>query len=174
VDREGDSGVRISKKAKEDFEFYRDTPLDTIGHGDAEDSFISEVASPNGHSALECYFMLDTHGKMGACREPDVFRKALRGKKNVNLQVKMWAEGLNDPLVTDQADLLDYTHKMPRWIFTSAINQAAKDYMGSIGVNSNQLPSGWEHETYVPRRLRVVMFQGIVWLPGMDSFDPMI
>jgi len=152
--------LKITDRAKADYEFYRDTPLDMIGHLDGEDKAIAEFTSPSGDSALECYFALDTHGKMLVCREPDVFRKSLRGKKSVNLQIKLWAEDIADGMLLRQAELVEYVHGWSEWVLRAVMEQAGKITTRIVG--------------FAPRFARAEYLFGNLWLPEMDSFDASI
>ena len=152
--------MKITSRVKAEFAFYRDTPLDMIGHGDAEDSAIAELATDSGRSALDCYFLFDAHGKMAACREPDLFRKVLRGKKSVNLQIKLWAEDMADGLLLRQVELVEYVHGWPGWVLRAVMEQAGRIATRNTG--------------FAPRFARAEYLWGNLWLPEMDGFDAAI
>ena len=125
------SGVRIkpSSKAAADFDFLLKTPLDMIGDAVG----VEERDCPDGHSALECWYARDTLGKMLPCRELGKLRKVERSKQSWNLQIKMWAEALNDPLVLSVPELRDYCEGLPEWIFAATLRQAQKICRETIG-----------------------------------------
>lgn len=146
--------MKISARAKDEFEFYLHTDLDMIGH-------TREVThSADGQSALECWWLRDTHGKNAPCREPEVLAKAIRGKESINLQVKLWAEDIADGMLLRQRELLEYTRGWPEWIFRAVMNQAAKITMNTVG--------------FVPRFARAEYLFGNVWPPELDRFDAAI
>lgn len=145
--------MKISERAKAEFAFYRDTPLDMIGrsvggvlNGDAE-----------GRTALECWYAKDTHGKALPCREPELLGKVTRSKQSVNLQVKLWAEDVADGMILRQPELVAYCHGWPEWVFRATMEQAGKIATKAVG--------------YVPRFARLETVIGNWWPPEMDSFD---
>lgn len=148
---------KISEKAKVEFEFYLNSSLDMVGRSIGD---VGLESSNSGHSALECWWALDTHGKTVPCRELDVLSKVMRSKKSVNLQVRLWAEDIADGMLLRQSELLDYTHKWPEWVFRATMEQAAKLLRKTIG--------------FVPRFARAEYLCGTLWPPHMDSFDPSI
>lgn len=143
---------RITERAKQEFEFYLTSDLDMIGHHVAP----TTMTYPQGYSALECWWAVDTHGVNLPCREPDLLNKAARSKKSVNLQVKLWAETMAEGLLF-QEELLDYTRGWPEWVFRSTVEQAGKLLLATTG--------------FAPRFARVETVLGCVWLPHMDGFD---
>lgn len=148
--------MKITDRIKAEFEFYRDTPLDMIG----QQVGVDVVPDPSGHSALECWMAKDTHGKDLPCREPEVLLKAFRGKKSVNLQVKLWAEDVADGLMLRQPELAEYTTSWPEWVFRATMEQAGRIAERMVG--------------FVPRFARAEYFRGSIWFPEMDNFDPEI
>lgn len=148
--------LKITDRAKAEFAFYRDTPLDMIGHAVG----VGMVADTNGHSALECWWAKDTHGKTLPCREPELLAKVIRSKQSVNLQVKLWAEDVADGMLLRQAELVEYVHGWPEWVLRAVMEQAGKIATRSIG--------------FAPRFARAEYLLGNLWLPEMDSFDASI
>ena len=155
--------MKISERTRKDFEFFRDTELDTIG------SIVGVQISGNtsGKSALECWFLLDTHGKNAPCREPEVLSKAMRGKQSWNLQIKMWAESLAEGTLF-QWELVDYCHGLPTWIFDATMNQSRKILKGMTA------PDGKPFGDYVPTFMQTLRIFGQWIPPWMLSFDPLI
>lgn len=148
--------MKITERAKVEFEFYRDTPLDMIGHGIGCDS----PHDAGGFTALECWFAKDTHGKTLPCREPELLAKVNRGKGSVNLQVKLWAEDVADGLLLRQSELAEYVHGWPKWVLRAVMEQAGKIATETVG--------------FAPRFARAEYLLGNLWLPEMDSFDASI
>lgn len=153
--------VRVSEASKRDFDFFLSTPLDLIGQTDADALHIDETAAPSGHSAQECWHLKDTHGRMSACREPEKLKKAVRGKKSWNLQIKMWAEDLGGDLPTlRQTELHAACTGLPSWIFDAAVRQAERIASARMG--------------WAPRFARLEKLFGFWWPPEMDAFDAAI
>lgn len=130
--------VKPSPRAVLDFEFLLATPLDMIG----DFVGIQEKDSPDGYSALECWYARDTLGKVLPCRELEKLRKVERSKQSWNLQIKMWAEALNDPLVLSVGELRDYCEGLPDWIFAATLRQAQKTCRETIGFVRTSLSGG--------------------------------
>lgn len=129
--------IRPSTKATLDFEFLLATPLDMIG----DIVGVQEKDSPDGYSALECWYARDTLGKVLPCSELERLRKVERSKQSWNLQIKMWAEALNDPLVLSVPELRGYCEGLPDWIFAATLRQAQKICRETIGFVRSGLTS---------------------------------
>ena len=148
--------MKISERSKAEFAFYRDTPLDMIGHSIG----VTTNADANGRTALECWWAKDTHGKTLPCREPELLAKVMRSKQSVNLQIKLWAEDVADGMLLRQPELVEYCHGWPEWVLRATMEQAAKVVSKVVG--------------YVPRFARMEYVLGNLWFPEMDSFDAAI
>lgn len=147
--------LKISPASVKDFEFFLSTHLDIIGEAVGGQEHES---SGEGHSALECWWSKDTHGKELHCREPNKLSKAVRSKASWNLQIKLWAEDIADGMLLRQSELVDYCHGLPGWIFEATMRQAGKIVMERVG--------------FVPRFARLERVHGQWWAPEMDWFDP--
>ena len=148
--------MKISKRARRDFDFYLNHALDTIG-----DEPITNVEySDGGKSALECFYSRDTYGRTLSCREPELYKKILQSKASWNLQIKQWAEDIADGILLQQPELNEYTYTYPKWVFEATLNQATKLAKKKIG--------------FAPRFSRLVTVYGNWWPPGMDWFDSVI
>jgi len=148
--------MKITKRARQEFEFYKNTELDMIGH----DIGVAVVPAIDGKSALECWWMKDTHGKTVPCREPKLLAKVFRSKQSVNLQVKLWAEDIADGMLLRQSELDEYVHGWPEWVLRAVMEQAGKLAQQQRG--------------YVPRFARLEFLRGSIWFPEMDKFDASI
>jgi hypothetical protein len=113
--------IRVTIKASKDFEFYLNCELDLIGNNIVEESF----SDPNGYSALEAYYSIDTLGKKVSCKEIEVLNKVMRTKKSINLQIKMWAEDIAKRILF-KCELEEYCQNYPSWVFEAVINQSYK------------------------------------------------
>jgi hypothetical protein len=148
--------LKITDRAKAEFAFYRDTSLDMIGRSVG----VVVTADPNGHSALECWWAKDTHGKTLPCHEPELLAKVIRSKQSVNLQVKLWAEDVAGGVLLRQAELVEYVHGWPEWVLRAVMEQAGKIATRIGGI--------------APRFARAEYLWSNLWLPEMDSFDASI
>jgi hypothetical protein len=148
--------MKITERAKSEFEFYRDTPLDMIGHTVG----VVAVGAEGGYTAIESWWALDTHGEALPCLEPELLAKVIRSKKSVNLQVRMWAEDIADGMLLRQSELIEYAHGWPSWVLRAVMEQASRISEKAMG--------------FVPRFARAEFLKGTLWLPEMDDFDPSI
>lgn len=118
--------MKISPRIKAEFDFLTSQSAPAIGNA-ADIPF-----DPNGFSALHCWAAYDTYGQLLPCSEPSLFNKALQQKQAINLQVKMWAEGVHD-FTLHPTELLDYTRGWPDWVYKAVLQQAANLFRHSIG-----------------------------------------
>ncbi len=121
--------LKITKRARAEFEFYRTTQLDMIG----VDVGVEIKSAPDGFTAIECWYARDTHGKHLPCKEPELLAKVTRSKQSVNLQVRLWAEDIADGMLLQKSELAGYLAGWPDWVFRAVMEQAAKISMESIG-----------------------------------------
>lgn len=148
---------KITDRAKREFEFYKASDLDMIGH---DVGFETYPVAADGYSALECWWAKDTHGTVIPCREPEILKKVFRSKQSVNLQIKMWATDVADGMLLCQDELVEYLHGWPEWVFSAVMNQAAAIAIKTVG--------------FVPRFARAEFVNGALWFPHMDRFDAAI
>jgi hypothetical protein len=87
---------------------------------------VKTVNDPNGYTPIECYILLDSVGKGPfPCTDYDTLDRVMKGKENVNLQIKMWIEGILDRTLF-VCEVQEYTKDYPEWVFRSFENQLAK------------------------------------------------
>ncbi len=70
-------------------------------------------------------------------REWDLVKRVQEGKMSVNLQIKLWSEGMWDkqlqcPLFFPN-EIYDYCREYPKWVYKSVIEQTKKRVMKDIG-----------------------------------------
>ena len=73
-------------------------------------------------------------------------RKAIEGKESVNLQIKIWSEGMWDkqlqcPLFFPE-EIFDYCQGYPGWVFKSVMEQTEKRVMTDLGFIPTWLKRG--------------------------------
>ena len=84
--------MKISRKVREAFEFYA-LVWECMDCGIyQEEKWI--YPSLAGSSSLEVFAMLESTGYTMRTREPAKLRQVLRAKAELNLHIKMWAEGI--------------------------------------------------------------------------------
>lgn len=112
--------MRYSKTFERDWNFYSTKDCDNF-RTERDIKFC-----PDGKSAKEVFYRMDTHGlKDLTTSEPDLLRNAITAKECVNMQIKMWAEGIAEGTifyfeVEKWIDELNY----PEWAKKSVENQA--------------------------------------------------
>mgnify|MGYP006908316755 CR=1 FL=1 len=77
---------------------------------------------PNGISAVEAFFQLETFGKQLPTKEPQLLYKALKGKAAFNLQVDMWSQDWT--LTKQEFDSI----QLPKWCWNTLLKQLIKHY----------------------------------------------
>lgn len=70
-------------------------------------------------------------------REWDLVKSAQEGKESVNLQIKLWSEGVWDrqlqcPLFFPE-EIFEYCRGYPSWVFKSVMEQTKKRVMTDLG-----------------------------------------
>lgn len=120
--------MKIPCRAFSDYLFFSSTSLDMIG----SEIGVVGVSDPSGLSALECFYMKDTHGKSLPCRELDVLQKVFRAKASWNLQIKMWAESMAEGTLS-RDELFQYCKFLPPWIRDATLRQANKIFLKANG-----------------------------------------
>ena len=79
-------------------------------------------------------------------REWDLVKRVQEGKESVNLQIKLWSEGmwerrLQCPLFFPQ-EIREYCQGYPDWVYKSVINQTKKRVLEDIGFIPTWLKVG--------------------------------
>ena len=78
-----------------------------------------------GETAIKSFWNLENGIKVPT-RNLEEVRRALAGKKSLNLQIKMWAEGLGREFSISEIKEYIKELNLPEWVFTATINQAIK------------------------------------------------
>lgn len=103
--------MKISQASKRDFNFYTCFPKWVKFD-------FSFKYGENGVTALEAFSTYESTGQIKPCREIELLNRALSGKSNFNLAIKMWNEGLAEGsfLVEEFNDQLR-VFNAPDWCF---------------------------------------------------------
>lgn len=112
--------VRVREHHKRDFDLYYE-------FGDMlSRTKITKVGDPTGYTPIECYVLLDSHGEIDRtslpCTDYDTLDRVLRGKGNVNLQIKMWIDGVMEGTFF-KFEIKEWTKDYPEWVYKSFENQ---------------------------------------------------
>lgn len=100
---------------------------------------------PNGEDGKYSFLCLE-NGIMCPTREWDLVKRAQEGKESVNLQIKLWSEGMWDrqlqcPLFFPH-EIREYCLGYPEWVYKSVINQTKKRVLDDIGFIPTWLKVG--------------------------------
>jgi len=79
----------------------------------------------DGLPAIKCFFNLE-NGVVLPTNNISEVKRALDGKKSLNLQIKMWAETVGRELSTIELREMIEELNMPQWVFNATMNQAVK------------------------------------------------
>lgn len=109
--------MKISKKAKEKFEYFK--------QGQNSLTLEQILLDPNGYSALECFNSFESTGKYLPCKEPEELQKALNGKATHGISVNMLAEDFVGRILFCE-DILSYPLWIQNEIYTAAEKYAKK------------------------------------------------
>lgn len=79
-------------------------------------------------------------------KEPDLVRKAIEGKESVNLQIKIWSEGMWDGQLQMPPffphEIREYCQGYPSWVYQAVINQTKKRVLEDLGFVPTWLKVG--------------------------------
>ena len=79
----------------------------------------------SGVDAVKAFNAIDSLGINPPCCEPDLLADAWNGKAALNLQIKMWAQGINDG-VTALWELQEEYDWLPEWVWEAVVGQAGR------------------------------------------------
>lgn len=88
-----------------------------------------------GYTPIQCYVLTDSHGDRDGphpCIDYDTLDRVMRGKENINLQIKMWVEGVIEG-TSFPTEIKEWTKDYPEWVFKSFLNQLHKEVTKKIG-----------------------------------------
>lgn len=125
--------IKYSANFERDWQFYvANFDKFSFWGGDA---IFEPIDDPNGISAKEFFYKLDSTGmkKMATmpCRESEVVSTILRFKKALNFHIKMWVEGYEDCGMGIH-EYLEMFDNPPEWVETSFRNQLTKLYKSKL------------------------------------------
>lgn len=100
---------------------------------------------PNGEEGKYSFLCLE-NGYLVPTREWDLVKRAQEGKESVNLQIKLWSEGMWDkqlqsPLFFPK-EISEYCRGYPHWVFKAVIEQTKKRVLDDLGYIPTWLKLG--------------------------------
>jgi hypothetical protein len=116
---------RLPRRFERDFLFYTQNRHKFSFCG----IHIQVQEDPQGVSAKEAFYALDTHGRQLPCREPNLLKEIITCKKSINLHIRSWAEGWTDVCEPLDTYLSEFTNP-PEWIERALGEQVVKVIVG--------------------------------------------
>lgn len=117
--------VKVGPKTRVAYEFYGRLAREGICVGGKELPVMA--GHPRGCTALEAFAVHDSCGAVRRCREPRQLRDVFRAKAGLNLQIKMWAEGVAEWTTFIWELRADNTFAwFPEWVWLAVERQATK------------------------------------------------
>ena len=83
------------------------------------------VYSEKGLSGNKAFTKADSTGVLVPCREPHTLACLLLAKADLNLHVKIWAEGVAEELFLMREFQVDFDF-LPAWVWKAVLNQSEK------------------------------------------------
>lgn len=122
------SKKKYSKAFKRDYNFYL-ANLDVFSFSGRP---VPKVDfAPEGASAKQCFFIYDSTGKWEPCREPELLQRLLVCKASVNLNIKLWAQGIRQGvLCPPELREMMTEYGAPDWVCQATLNQGEKGMFG--------------------------------------------
>ena len=119
--------MKIGQRVRDNFDLYQRC-FETFWTGGTTRPALPEVPVDDPRepsSALEAFAALDSCGERLPCFEPDLLAEVMAGKGDLNLNIRMWAEGVRNGLFTIDEFSHDLTW-LPKWVWKAVENQARK------------------------------------------------
>jgi len=108
----------MTMKSDELFDLYLrcDKEFDPIGH------LQKFPVVDDGVTAKKAFKSFDGQGKLLSTTEPDLLARVLRGKASLNLNIKLWAEGISEGVFCIIEFQEDYPW-LPEWVWNAVKGQ---------------------------------------------------
>lgn len=103
--------MRISDRSRADFAFYERNARRFTFSGTAAPPVVSGTVG-----ALEAFVAHESTGRMLPCADPATLAAVLQAKKAINWQIKQWAEGGSDTMLTVCEALESFDGPVPEWV----------------------------------------------------------
>ena len=118
------SKVKYNTAFNRDYNFYLHN-LDVFSF--AGKPTPSVLKSSTGASAKRCFHVYDSTGQMEPCREPELLQRLLICKASVNLNIRLWAQGIAQSVLCPP-ELGEFLKSInaPDWVLKAARNQGER------------------------------------------------
>ena len=118
---------RYSPGFERDYLFYLSNICNFSFAGTMQPKY-KAIPDPQGISAKEAFFFIDSSGKNKPCREPELLDSILLCKASVNFHIKMWAEGRAEGTIATHELRKDYKEEfgLPDWVIDAVEKQKTK------------------------------------------------
>ena len=118
--------MQYSNTFERDWSFYLNSQQIFTFCGKTDRELWQKVVScSTGKTAKECFYSLDSKGKVVPCSEPDILYVVLRTKAAVNLQIAQWAEMVAGGVLWPfEMKEIDHIYQLPDWVIKAVYKQA--------------------------------------------------
>jgi hypothetical protein len=116
--------MKYSPRFERDYEFYfKNINRFNFAGIDIEKKYSIKQCS-SGKSAKECFYILDSTGKIEDCSELELLYELLRCKASVNLHIKMYAESRAEGTLS-KPELIEWLNNFesPDWVLNAVEKQ---------------------------------------------------
>jgi hypothetical protein len=126
----------FSKNFERDYKLYSANRFN-FSACDIKEKYNKFKYSENGKTAKECFYILDSTGKYEECSELDMLYNLLNCKASLNLQIKLWAEEIEELLISKEqikentalaiGILLEIQkeYQLPEWVIKAITKQTS-------------------------------------------------
>jgi hypothetical protein len=128
--------MNFSKNFERDYKLYLTNSFH-FSSCDIKEKYNKFKYSETGKTAKECFYILDSTGKYEECSELDTLYSLLNCKASLNLQIKLWAEEIEE-LLTGKKQIKQNTvlaigilleiqkeYQLPEWVIKAITKQTS-------------------------------------------------
>ena len=116
--------IKYSKNFERDYKFYY-TYRDRFAFCGSGIIYPEYQEGKDALNAKRAFYEYDTYGKIRATSEPTLLHKLMVCKASVNLNIKMWAEGINEGTFILK-EFMEYLPDAPEWVWDAVRQQVKK------------------------------------------------
>lgn len=122
------SRKKYSKQFERDYSFYLNNRKRFTFPGCWVRDQYKFTDDPNGKTAKECFFALDSRGELLHCSEIDLLYEIITCKMSLNMQIQMWAAGWAECTTSgiEMQETLDSYGDTPEWVMKAIVKQKYK------------------------------------------------
>jgi hypothetical protein len=119
--------MKFSKNFERDWDWYVKYKDVFIFSGSLNRELLIDLE--NGKSAKECFFILDSQGKLKTTNEPELLAKVIKCKESINFQIKEYAQDrAKGYLPKIEFDEITKEFELLEWMIKAVEQQKVKYY----------------------------------------------